>query len=150
MIMINVLFIPQLTGTFDLVHYFLSQIDVNGKIRHWWSLVVYRMEFDMTRWSQNSAMVTILSLKTGPCAIVSSQTSSKFTGEVVYYLLCILVFLCQYCQLARILHKSEMSNNRGFWPFDRHVTNTLAALLFNSCKSTCGNTRTWTWNLNMV
>ena len=38
-------------------------------------------------------------------------------------------FWCQCCQLSRILGQSEVSNNRGSWPFHRQVPITVAALL---------------------
>ena len=68
--------------------------------------------------------------KTGPCAIISSQISSKFTGEVAYYLLCMPQFhlWCQCSQLSRILSQREMSDNNGFGPFNRQVAITLATL----------------------
>ena len=51
------------------------------------------------------------SSKTLPCAVISGQISSKFTGEAVCYLLCIspLSFLVL---LSRILGEGEVSNNR--------------------------------------
>ena len=65
--------------------------------------------------------------KTGPCAVISSHTSSQFNGEA-------LAFgggvggggHC--CQLSRIIGQSQVSNNRGFWPSHRQVAIILAAL----------------------
>ena len=75
----------------------------------------------------NSARVNFCLFKIGPCAVISSQISSKFSGEIVC-LFCILHFECQYCQLSRILCQSEVSDTRGFGPFNRQVTITLTAL----------------------
>ena len=67
-------------------------------------LIVYRMEFDKTRWScswnsdqncaQNFTRVTFCLSKTGPCVVILSEISSQFTREVVHYLLCMLLLLC--------------------------------------------------------
>ena len=47
--------------------------------------------------------VTFCLSKTGVCAVISSQISFQFTGEIVYYLLCMppFVFWFQCCQLSR-------------------------------------------------
>ena len=58
------------------------------------------IEWNKTRWycswnshqncAQNSGRVTFCLSKTMSCAVISSQISSKFTGAVVYNLLCML------------------------------------------------------------
>ena len=46
--------------------------------------------------------------KTGPCAIISSQISSRFTGAVVFYLLCIppLVLLVSILSIVQDFRSS--------------------------------------------
>ena len=66
------------------------------------------MTFHRTRWfcswnsdqkcTQYSARATFCLSESGPCAIISSQTSSKFTGEIVDYIhfMPLLAFRHQY------------------------------------------------------
>ena len=60
-------------------------------------------------------------------AVIFNQTSYKITEVAVYYLLCMPPLACQVSMLL-ILSQSEISNNRGFWPFDRQVAITLNVL----------------------
>ena len=65
-------------------------------------------------------------------AVISSQISSTFTGDVVnlpplHFSSCI--FWCPACQSFRILGQSKVSNNRGFCSFNRQVAITLVVFL---------------------
>ena len=55
----------------------------------------------VTKTAQNSTKVTFS--KAGPCAVIFSQVSSKFTGQVVYYPLCIppLAFLMSMLSIVQ-------------------------------------------------
>ena len=70
--------------------------------------------------------------KYGLYAFISSQISFRFTEELLivpfYAINCILV---SELSIVQLLGQSEVSDNRGFWPFERQVANTLAALFFN-------------------
>ena len=48
---------------------------------------------------------------------------------IIFFACLHLIFLCQCCQMSRILGQSEVSDNRSFWLFDRQVSNTFAISL---------------------
>ena len=78
--------------------------------------IVDRMEIDKTRWS---------------CPWNSDQNCTQNSVRVTSFCLPALACwcqCCQCCQLSRILGQSDVSDNTGFWPFDRQVVITLAAL----------------------
>ena len=99
-------------------------------------MFVCRMDFNKTRWycswnsdqncTQNSARVTFVCLKLNLCSYFQSDLFQIYTSRSSAYLH--LCFWCQCCQLSRILGQSEVSKNKLFWPLDRQVANTLAAL----------------------
>ena len=46
----------------------------------------------VTKTTQNSTRVTFCLSITEPCAVISIQISSRFTGEIVYWLHCMSLF----------------------------------------------------------
>ena len=55
--------------------------------------------------------------KTGHCAVISSQISSKFTGKVVHNFCCMTphVFLVSMFSIVQDLGQSEVSDNNDFY-----------------------------------
>ena len=84
------------------------------------------MEFDKTIGGHAHEIVTRTVHKTlprspflcitGPCAVLFSRISSRFTGDIGYFLLCMppFAFWCQCCQLSSILGLSEDIVKSGF------------------------------------
>ena len=100
------------------------------------------MEFNKTRWScswstnskqnctQNSVNVSFCLSKRGPCAVISSQISSKFTGEAVYHLLCMSPHAFFGVHVVNCLGFQAKWDgvNRDFLQFDGQIASNSAAL----------------------